>query len=39
VTISSPSQGSAPSVALAAPLCFSPKLTAWTGPPNQTEVN
>uniref|UniRef100_A0A8C7G7L2 Lysine-specific demethylase n=1 Tax=Oncorhynchus kisutch TaxID=8019 RepID=A0A8C7G7L2_ONCKI len=37
VTISSPSQGSAPSVALAAPLCFSPKLTAWTGPPNQTE--
>uniref|UniRef100_A0A8C8FED0 Lysine-specific demethylase n=1 Tax=Oncorhynchus tshawytscha TaxID=74940 RepID=A0A8C8FED0_ONCTS len=27
VTISSPSQGSAPSVALAAPLCFSPKLS------------
>uniref|UniRef100_A0A674BP47 Lysine-specific demethylase n=1 Tax=Salmo trutta TaxID=8032 RepID=A0A674BP47_SALTR len=37
VTISSPSQGSAPSVALSAPLCFSPKPTAWTGPPNQTE--
>ncbi|CAB1337089.1 unnamed protein product, partial [Coregonus sp. 'balchen'] len=37
VTISSPSQGSAPSVALSATLGFSPKPTAWTGPPNQTE--
>ncbi|KAL0974001.1 hypothetical protein UPYG_G00214130 [Umbra pygmaea] len=37
VTIMSPSQATAPSVALSAPLSFSPKPPAWTGPSNPTE--
>ncbi|XP_045082848.1 lysine-specific demethylase 3B-like isoform X2 [Coregonus clupeaformis] len=37
VTISSPSQASAPSVALSASLGFSPKPPAWTGTTNQLE--
>ncbi|CAB1325222.1 unnamed protein product [Coregonus sp. 'balchen'] len=37
VTISSPSQASAPSVALSTSLGFSPKPPAWTGTTNQLE--